>query len=148
MTEAEGDVKKGLVNLEKHLENISYFKVPVIVALNHFRNDKEDEIQIVEDFCNSKNIAFSVADIWSQGGEGGIELAKEVARAQFRQYGMMDVPDEHLDGFVNQMISKNEDRNRLFNKKMEDKIMDVVKSKVTVEVKEVSKEDFEKLFEK
>lgn len=77
-----------------------------------------------------------------------IELAKEVARAQFRQYGMMDVPDEHLDGFVNQMISKNEDRNRLFNKKMEDKIMDVVKSKVTVEVKEVSKEDFEKLFEK
>jgi formate--tetrahydrofolate ligase len=70
-----GDVKKGLVNLEKHLENISYFKVPVIVALNQFIDDKEKEIQIVEDFCNSKNIVFSVADIWSQGGEGGIELA-------------------------------------------------------------------------
>jgi len=71
----EGNVKKGLVNLEKHLENISYFKVPVIVSLNHFIDDKDEDIQIVEDFCNSKNIAFSVADIWSQGGEGGIELA-------------------------------------------------------------------------
>jgi formate--tetrahydrofolate ligase len=70
-----GDVKKGLVNLEKHLENISYFKIPVIVALNQFIDDTEEEIQIIEDFCNSKNIVFSVADIWSQGGEGGIELA-------------------------------------------------------------------------
>jgi len=70
-----GDVKKGLVNLEKHLENVSYFGVPVIVALNHFTEDTEEEIQIIEDFCNSKKIPFSVADIWSQGGEGGIELA-------------------------------------------------------------------------
>lgn len=71
----EGDVKKGLVNLEKHLENISHFGVPVIVALNHFIDDTEEEIQIVEDFCNSTKIPFSVADIWSQGGEGGVELA-------------------------------------------------------------------------
>ncbi len=67
-------VEKGLLNLEKHLKNISYFNVPVIVALNHFIDDKEEDIQIVEDFCNSKNISFSVADIWSEGGEGGIEL--------------------------------------------------------------------------
>lgn len=71
----KGDVKKGLVNLEKHLENISYYKVPVIVTLNHFIDDKEYEINIVEEFCKSKNISFAVADIWSQGGEGGIELA-------------------------------------------------------------------------
>jgi formate--tetrahydrofolate ligase len=69
------DVEKGLSNLEKHLENISFFGVPVIVSLNHFVDDKEEEIQIVEEFCKSKNIPFAVADIWSEGGEGGIELA-------------------------------------------------------------------------
>ncbi|MFW6120557.1 MAG: formate--tetrahydrofolate ligase, partial [Petrotogales bacterium] len=71
----KGSVEKGLLNLEKHLKNISYFKVPVIVALNHFIDDKDEDIQIVEDFCNSKDISFSVADSWSEGGEGGIELA-------------------------------------------------------------------------
>jgi len=69
------DVKKGLSNLEKHLENISLFGIPVIVSLNHFIDDKDEEIQIVEEYCKSKNIPFAVADIWSEGGEGGIELA-------------------------------------------------------------------------
>jgi len=68
-------VKRGLSNLEKHLENISYFGIPVIVSLNHFLDDKEEEIQIVENYCNSNNIPFAVADIWAEGGEGGIELA-------------------------------------------------------------------------
>jgi len=77
-----------------------------------------------------------------------MELAREIAAAQFRQYGMFDVPVEHLDGFAKQMLEKKEDRSRLFNKKMEDKIMDVIKSKVTVEEKEVTKEEFDKLFEK
>jgi len=70
-----GDVSKGLLNLEKHLENISLFGVPVIVSLNHFIDDKEEEIEIVEEYCKSKNITFAVADIWSEGSEGGIELA-------------------------------------------------------------------------
>lgn len=68
-------VKKGLPNLEKHLENISYFRVPVIVAINHFIDDKEEEIQIVEKYCETKNILAAVADVWGQGSEGGIELA-------------------------------------------------------------------------
>ena len=75
------------------------------------------------------------------------ELAREVAAAQFRQYGMFDVPAEHLDGFAQQMLSKEEDRNRLVNKKMEDKIMEVIKSKVNIEEKTVAKEEFDKLFE-
>lgn len=75
-----------------------------------------------------------------------VELAREVAAAQFRQYGMLDVPAEHLDGFAKQMLTKKEDANRLYNKKLEDKIMDVVKSKVSVEDKEISREDFEKFF--
>ena len=71
----EGDVKKGLSNLEKHLENISYFGIPVIIAINHFVDDTDEEIAIVEEYCKSKNIPVAVADIWSEGGEGGIELA-------------------------------------------------------------------------
>jgi formate--tetrahydrofolate ligase len=70
-----GDVQKGIPNLEKHLENISLFGVPVIVAINHFVDDTEEEINIVENYCKSKNIPVAVADIWDQGGEGGIELA-------------------------------------------------------------------------
>jgi formate--tetrahydrofolate ligase len=68
-------VRRGLENLEKHLENISLFQVPVIVGLNHFIDDTEEEIEIIEEFCKSKQIPFAVLDVWSEGGEGGIELA-------------------------------------------------------------------------
>lgn len=68
-------VKNGLVNLEKHLENIQWFKVPVIVSLNQFESDRDEEIRIVEDFCNERNVPFSVVEVWKNGGEGGIELA-------------------------------------------------------------------------
>jgi len=71
----KADVKFGLPNLEKHLENIMMFNVPVIVALNHFTEDKEEDIKIVEDFCRKKNVSFAVADVHSEGGEGGVELA-------------------------------------------------------------------------
>jgi trigger factor len=76
-----------------------------------------------------------------------MELARQIAAAQFRQYGMFDVPVEHLDGFAKQMLEKKEDRSRLINKKMEDKIINVIKSKVTLEEKEVTKEEFDKLLE-
>ena len=70
-----GDIKKGLPNLEKHIENISYYGVPIVVAINQYIDDSDDEIRIVEDYCQSKNIPIAVADVWGQGGEGGIELA-------------------------------------------------------------------------
>jgi formate--tetrahydrofolate ligase len=68
-------VKKGLSNLEKHLENISMFGVPVLIAINHYIGDKDEEIDVVEQYCKTKNLGCAVADIWGQGGEGGIELA-------------------------------------------------------------------------
>jgi formate--tetrahydrofolate ligase len=68
-------VKKGLSNLEKHLENISCFDVPVIVAINHFKDDKKEEVKIVEDYCKSKDVPVAVVDVYQEGGEGGIELA-------------------------------------------------------------------------
>jgi len=68
-------VQRGLVNLEKHIENIKQYHVPVIVTLNQFTDDTNDEINIVEEFCSSKQVPFAVADIWKHGSEGGIELA-------------------------------------------------------------------------
>jgi trigger factor len=75
-----------------------------------------------------------------------IQLAKEIAMAQFRQYGMFNMADEHLDGFVKQMLSKKEERERLYGKKIEDKIMEAIKAKVTIVEKEVSREEFEQFF--
>ncbi len=75
----EGDdikaLKKGLINLEKHLENISYFGLPVIVAINRFIEDKDEELDVIENYCESKKVDCAVAEIWEKGGEGGIELA-------------------------------------------------------------------------
>jgi len=68
-------VRRGLSNLEKHLENIELFGVPVIVALNKFERDSDREIDIVERFCDEKNIPFAVTEVYRKGGEGGIELA-------------------------------------------------------------------------
>jgi formate--tetrahydrofolate ligase len=68
-------LKKGLANLEKHLENLSWFQVPVIVAINHFAGDADEENDLVESFCTSKNIPCALVEIYQHGGEGGIELA-------------------------------------------------------------------------
>lgn len=107
-----------------------------------FENFKEDlRWQVIkENIIKEHELSVSEEDV--------IGLAREVAASQFRQYGMFDIPEEHLDGFAKQMLQKKDDRNRLYNKKMEDKIMEVVKSKVTIDVKEVTSEEFEKMFEK
>jgi formate--tetrahydrofolate ligase len=68
-------VKQGLCNLEKHLENIALFGVPVIVAINRFQGDTENDIALVEDFCQTKGVPLAVVEVYGQGGEGGIELA-------------------------------------------------------------------------
>jgi formate--tetrahydrofolate ligase len=68
-------VKRGLSNLEKHLDNIAFFGVPRIVAINRFAGDTNVELDTVEEFCRSKGIPVAVVDVWNQGGEGGIELA-------------------------------------------------------------------------
>ena len=71
-------VKKGLENLEKHIENIEIFGLPMIVALNKFHNDSGDEIKVVEDFCEKKSIPFALAEVYENGGDGGIELAGKI----------------------------------------------------------------------
>ncbi len=71
-------LKKGIVNLEKHIENLQLFGVPVVVTLNSFITDTDEEIQFVEKFCKDRNCEFALAKVWEKGGEGGIELANKV----------------------------------------------------------------------
>ncbi len=73
-------LKKGIVNLEKHIENIAKFDVPCIVALNHILTDTPSEIDFVKSFCENKGAEFAVADVWADGGEGGKELALKVVK--------------------------------------------------------------------
>ncbi len=73
-------LKKGIANLEKHMENLQKYGVPVVVALNSFVTDTQEEIEYIRDFCISKGCEFAVADVWAQGGEGGILLAQKVLR--------------------------------------------------------------------
>ena len=71
-------LKKGIVNLEKHIENLQKFGVPVVVTLNSFVTDTKEEIAFVENFCKERNCEFALSEVWEKGGKGGIELAKKV----------------------------------------------------------------------
>ena len=71
-------LKSGIVNLEKHIENIQQFGVPVVVTLNKFASDSEEELTYVKDFCIGHNCEFALSEVWENGGEGGIELANKV----------------------------------------------------------------------
>ncbi|MEG0355148.1 MAG: formate--tetrahydrofolate ligase [Lachnospiraceae bacterium] len=71
-------LKKGIVNLEKHIENIHKYGVPVVVTLNAFTADTDAEIAFVRTFCEERNCEFAVSQVWEKGGEGGISLAQKV----------------------------------------------------------------------
>ena len=69
---------RGIVNLEKHMENLQTYGVPVVVTLNSFVTDTEKEISFVRDFCEERNCEFAISEVWEKGGEGGIALANKV----------------------------------------------------------------------
>lgn len=71
-------LKKGIVNLEKHIENLQKFGVPIVVTLNSFITDTEAELKFIENFCKERNCEFALAQVWANGGDGGVELAKKV----------------------------------------------------------------------
>ena len=71
-------LKKGIVNLEKHIENLQKFGVPVVVTLNSFVTDTKAETDYVEQFCRERGCEFALSEVWEKGGEGGIELANKV----------------------------------------------------------------------
>ena len=71
-------LSKGIVNLEKHIENLKKFGVPIIVTLNQFLSDTEAELEFVKHFCKERDCEFALSKVWELGGEGGIELANMV----------------------------------------------------------------------
>ena len=77
-TENMDALKKGIVNLEKHIDNLQEYGVPVVVTLNSFVSDTDAEINFVQKFCEEKNCEFALANVWEKGGQGGIALARKL----------------------------------------------------------------------
>lgn len=77
-TENLDALQKGIVNLEKHIENLRKYQVPVVVTLNAFVSDTETEVDFVRKFCEDRGCEFAVSEVWAKGGEGGIPLAEKV----------------------------------------------------------------------
>ena len=73
-------LKKGICNLEKHIENIKQYGVPLIVTLNAFSSDSEEETEFVRNFCEERGCEFALSKVWEEGGKGGIELANKVIK--------------------------------------------------------------------
>ena len=71
-------LKKGIVNLEKHIENLQKYGVPVVVTLNSFITDTKAETDYIEQFCRERDCEFALSEVWEKGGEGGIALAEKV----------------------------------------------------------------------
>ncbi len=93
-------VKKGIENLEKQIENVGKFGLPVVVAINRFPTDTDEEIECVKKWCEEKNIPVAVVEVFQKGGEGGIELAEKVLKileekkAQFKFLYDLEMPVE------------------------------------------------------
>ena len=77
-TENLDALKQGIVNLEKHIENLQKYGVPVVVTLNRFATDTEAELTFVEEFCKAHDCEFALSEVWEKGGEGGVALAQKV----------------------------------------------------------------------
>lgn len=73
-------LKKGIVNLEKHIDNLKQYNVPIVVTLNAFSSDTEAELEYVKEFCEARNCEFALSKVWEFGGEGGIDLANKVLK--------------------------------------------------------------------
>lgn len=73
-------LKKGIVNLEKHIENIQKYHVPVVVTLNSFLTDTQAEYEFIRNFCEERGCEFALSEVWAKGGDGGMELAEKVIK--------------------------------------------------------------------
>ena len=74
-------LKAGLCNLAAHVENMKKFGVPVVVAINHFLTDTDEEIEVLENYCRENDVEFALSDVFAKGGEGGKDLAEKVVKA-------------------------------------------------------------------
>ena len=90
-------LKKGIVNLETHIENMRKYGLPVVVAINRFATDTETEIETIEAFCREKDVPVSLTEVFAHGGEGGKELAEKVVKTiETKEAHFKPIYDEKL----------------------------------------------------
>ena len=94
-------LKKGIVNLEKHIENVQKFGVPVVVTLNSFVTDTDAENEFIRQFCEERNCEFALSEVWEKGGEGGIALAEKVLNT-------LDTKESHFHTLYENSLSLKE----------------------------------------
>jgi formate--tetrahydrofolate ligase len=95
-------LKNGLPNLEKHIENMKFFGVPVIVCLNRFKTDTDKEISFVKELVESKGVRFAISNVWAEGGKGGLDLAKSVIDASNEEnsFHFLYEPEETVESKI------------------------------------------------
>ncbi len=89
-------LKRGLCNLGAHIDNMQKFRVPVIVAINHFAADSQDELDAIADYCTRRGADFALSDVFLKGGKGGIELAQKVVAACARPSAFKPIYSDEL----------------------------------------------------
>ncbi len=89
-------LKKGICNLEAHIDNIAKFGVPCVVAINRFDTDSDAELKFIEDACRAKGAEFALSDVFARGGDGGIELAEKVVASCEKAANFKYIYDEDL----------------------------------------------------
>ena len=95
LAEANPDaLRKGIVNLEKHIENMLSYGVPLVVAINRFHTDSDEELAIIEECCKKHGCDFALSEVFAKGGEGGIELAEKVIAACEKENNFKFLYDE------------------------------------------------------
>ena len=102
-------LKKGICNLEKHIENLKLYGVPVVVTLNHFYTDSEAELKYIQDFCEERSCEFALSDVFLKGGEGGIELAKKVISSienKPSEFKMLYEDSDTIEEKINKIVTK------------------------------------------
>ena len=107
-------LKLGISNLEKQIENIEKYNVPIVVAINKFTSDSEEEVQFIKDFCREKGVRVALSDVWAKGGEGGLELAAEVVdileneKSNFEVlYDVNDSIEEKINSIASEIYGAN-----------------------------------------
>ena len=107
-------LKLGISNLEKQIENIEKYNVPIVVAINKFTSDSEEEVQFIKDFCREKGVRVALSDVWAKGGEGGLELGAEVVdileneKSNFEVlYDVNDSIEEKINSIASEIYGAN-----------------------------------------
>lgn len=108
-TEDVEALKKGIVNLEKQIENIKQYKVPVVVAINRFLTDSVDEIKFIKKFCENLGVKVALSDVWAKGGEGAFELVdiiEDVLANEASNYEPLYNSEESIEDKVSAIARK------------------------------------------